>query len=109
LDENMTGKAAVSSLAGPASDLPTLGAAQAADPASSSKVNYSPTYHHDEMIEKPLDSARFGGFGHLALSSPKRRGSVRGRTVRSYNFFYDLIYDELFSFIPHARCLPARA
>ena len=103
----MTGKAAVSSLAGPASDLPTLGAA--ADPPSSSKVNYSPTYHHDEMIEKPLDSAGFGGFGHLALSSLKRHGPVRGRTARSYNFFYDLIYDELFSFIPHARRLQARA
>jgi hypothetical protein len=52
------------------------------------------------MIDKALDSARFGGFGHLALSSLKRHGPVRGRTARSYNFFYDLIYDELFSFIP---------
>jgi len=40
-DENMTGKAPVSSLAGPPSDLPTLCAAQAVDPASSSTVNYS--------------------------------------------------------------------
>jgi hypothetical protein len=55
------------------------------------------------MIEKTPDSERFGGFGHLALSSPTRTGAVRGRTARSYNFFYDLIYDELFSFIPHAR------
>jgi len=98
----MTGKAPASSLAGPPSDLPTLRAAQAVDPASSSTVNYSLQYDHDEMIKNPLDSARFGGFGHLALSFLKRHGPVRGRTARSYKFFYDLIYDELFSFIPHA-------
>jgi hypothetical protein len=61
------------------------------------------------MIEKPLDSVGFGGFGHLALSFLKRHGPAGGRTARSYKFFYDLIYDELFSFIPHARRLAARA
>jgi hypothetical protein len=105
----MTGKAPVSSLAGPANDLPTLGVAQAVDPSSSSTVNYSLPYDRDEMIKKTPVSARFGGFGHLALSSLKRHGPVRGQTARSYNLFYDLIYDELFSFIPHARRLQARA
>jgi hypothetical protein len=54
------------------------------------------------MIKNPLDTAGFGRFSHLALSSLKRHGPVHSQTARSYNFFYDLIYDELFSFIPHA-------